>query len=161
MRFTVQFGMQASEKQASDWIYASSFATDGGAFLAGYSGRVVRTDASGRPWRAYDIGAVPRRIADTEDFLYFLTDTRLYILQDRFLVRLIDVFDEGEFVLGQTGFGLLEKKRFRWFTEEGDLIGAVHAKNPIRRVISTPEGLVIETRQRRVRVTGAPEWWEN
>jgi len=161
MQFTVQIGMQASEKQASDWIYASSFTTDGGAYLAGYSGRVVRMDASGRPRCAYDIGAVPRRIADTDDFLYFLTDTRLYILQDRSLVRLIDVFDEGELVLGQTGFGLLEQKRFRWFTETGDVIGAVLTKNPIRRVISTPEGLVIETRQRRVRVTGAPTWWEN
>lgn len=161
MRFSVQVSMHASEKQASDWIYASNFATDGGAYLAGYSGRVVRMDASGRPWRAYDIGAVPRRIADTDDFLYFLTDTRLYILHDRSLVRLIDVFDEGEFVLGQTGFGLLEKKRFRWFTEQGDLVGAVLANNPIRRVHSTPEGLVVETRQRRARITGAPVWWES
>jgi hypothetical protein len=152
--------LQVSEKGASDWIYAASFATDGGVFLAGYSGRVVRTDSSGRPWRAYDIGAVPRRIADTGDFLYLLTDTRLYILQDRSLVRLIDVFDEGMLVLGQTGFGLLEKRRFRWFTEEGDLVGAVLTKSPIRRVHSTPKGLVVETRERRARISGAPMWWE-
>lgn len=160
MQFTIQMGMQGSEKHASDWIYASSFAGDGGAYLAGYSGRIVRTDPSGRPWRAYDIGAVPRRIADTDDYLYFLTDTRLYILRERALVRVIDIFEEGELVLGQTGFGLLEKKGFRWFSEEGDYIGGVITNNPIRRVHSTPDGLVIETRQRRARVSGAPIWWE-
>lgn len=160
MQFTIQMGMQASEKHASDWIYASSFAGDGGAYLAAYSGRIVRTDASGKPWRAYDIGAVPRRIADTDDYLYFLTDTRLYILRERALVRVIDIFEEGELVLGQTGFGLLEKKRFRWFSEEGDYIGGVNTNNPIRRVHSTPDGLVIETRQRRARVSGPPIWWE-
>lgn len=160
VELSVQLGIGGSERQASDWIYAAGFATDGGAYLAGYSGRVVRTDPDGRALRAYDIGAVPRRIADTGDYLYFLTDTRLYILADRSLVRLLDVFDEGELIVGQTGFGLLDKKRFRWFTETGEFVGTVLANNPIRRVYSTPEGLVVETRQRRVLVSGAPMWWE-
>lgn len=161
MQVSIQVSMQTSEKQASDWMYAASFAHDGGAFFAGYSGRVVRTDPRGAPLRAYDIGAVPRRIVDTGDYLYFLTDTRLYILRDEGLVRLLDVFEEGELVLGQTGFGLLEKKRFRWFTEEGDLVGSVLTNNPIRRVHSTPTGLVVETRQRRAEIAGAPVWWED
>jgi hypothetical protein len=55
--------------------------TDQGAFLAGYSGKIVQVDSDGRPVRVYDIGSVPRRIVDTGDFLYFLTDTRLYVLQ--------------------------------------------------------------------------------
>lgn len=160
MRMTVQFGMQASDKQASDWIYAATFAADGGAFLAGYSGRIVRVDPDGRPVRAYDVGAVPRRIGDTGDYLYFLTDTRLYILRDRALVRVLDVFEEGELVLGQTGFGLLEKKRFRWFSETGELQGEVLSNNPIRRIHSTPDQLIVQTRQRRATVTGAPWWWE-
>lgn len=160
MPMTVQFGMQASEKQASDWIYAAAFASDGGAFLAGYSGRIVRVDPTGRPIRAYDIGGVPRRIGDTGDYLYFLTDTRLYVLRERALVRVLDVFEEGELVLGQTGFGLLQKKRFRWFSETGEIQGEVLTDNPIRRVHSTPEHLVIETRQRRATVSGAPYWWE-
>lgn len=161
MKFSLQFSMQASEKQASDWIYAASFAHDGGVFFGGYSGRVLRTDPRGTPIRAYDIGAVPRRIADTGDYLYLLTDTRLYILQNERLVRLLDIFEEGELVVGQTGFGLLEKKRFRWFTEEGDLVGSVLTNNPIRRVHSTPTGLVVETRQRRAEIAGAPVWWED
>lgn len=160
MRMTVQFGIQASEKQASDWIYAAAFAADGGAFLAGYSGRIIRVDATGRPVRAYDIGGVPRRIGDTGDYLYFLTDTRLYVLRDQALVRVLDMFEEGELVLGQTGFGLLQKKRFRWFSETGDLQGEVLTNNPIRRVHSAPDHLLVETRQRRATVSGAPCWWE-
>ena len=160
MRMTVQFGMQASEKQASDWIYAGTFAADGGAFLAGYSGRIVRVDRNGRPIRAYDVGAVPRRIADTGDYLYFLTDTRLYVLRNRALARVLDVFEEGELVIGQTGFGLLEKKRFRWFSETGELSGEVLTKNPIRRVYSAPDRLVVETRRRRATISGAPRWWD-
>jgi hypothetical protein len=158
--FQMTISMQASEKTASDWIYAASFAADGGCFFAGYSGRIVQTDQTGKPVRAYDMGAVPRRIADTGDYLYFLTDTRLYILHGRALVRVMDIFEEGELVMGHEGFGLLDKKRFRWFSETGDFIGEVRTKRPIRRVYPTEVGIVVETRMRRAQVTGAPPWWE-
>lgn len=157
--FEVTVSYQAGEKQASDWIYAASFSSDGGAFLAGYSGRIVQTDRSGNPVRAFDIGSVPQRIANTGKYLYFLTSTRLYILQGTALVRVMDVYEEGEFVAGQEGFGLLEKKRFRWFTEEGELVGEVRTKRPIRRVYPDQDGIVVETRMRRARITGAPRWW--
>ena len=158
--FQITISMQAGEKSASDWIYAASFAADGGCFLAGYSGRIVQTDRNGKPIRAFDIGAVPRRIADTGDYLYFLTDTRLYILRGTALVRVMDIFEEGEFVVGQEGFGLLDKKRFRWFSEEGHPVGEVRTKRPIRRVHPIEGGIVVETRMRRARVTGAPPWWQ-
>ena len=62
--------------------------------------------------------------------------------------------------MGQTGFGLLEKKRFRWFHEEGTYLGSIVTKNPIRRVYYRRDGLVVETRQRRALIRGVPAWWE-
>ncbi len=153
--------MEVSEKQAADWIYAANFAghTDS-VFLAGYSGRVVMLNETGEPVRAYDIGAVPRRIVDTDEYLYILTDTRLYILKGEALHSIVDVYDAGELVVAQTGFGLLEKKQFRWFRKDGDYLGGILTKDPIRRVYSGQDRMVVETRQRRVIVKGGPTWWE-
>ena len=154
-------GIQMSELQAADWVYAANFAgTSHDVYLAGYSGKVVHVSGEGVPIRAYDIGAVPRRIVDTGDYLYFLTDTRHYILKDDALVAITDISDGGNLVIAQTGFGLLEKKRMRWFREDGLHLGTIIAKNPIRRVYHTPAGMVIETRQRRCMVSGVDTWWE-
>lgn len=154
------FSMGASEKSASDWIYAANIGKDGRAFLAGYSGKVLVVSPQGIPERVYDIGAVPRHIADTGEHLYILTDTRLYVLAGDRLEALVDVYGASDVVVGDTGFALLEPKAMTWFTPAGKRMGAVRCKDPIRRVISTSAGLVVETRQHRALVTGAPEWWE-
>ena len=108
----------------------------------------------------YDIGSVPHRIVDTGDYLYLLTGTRLYVLHDDALHALVDTFDGGDLVVAQTAFGLLEKKRLRWFGEDGQYLGGVLSRDPIRRVYATGEGMVVETRQRRALVQGVPTWWE-
>ena len=150
-------GIVAGEIHASDWIYAACFgAKSGTAYLAGYSGRVVQVDENGKGVRAYDIGSVPRRIVDTGEYLYLLTDTRLYILRGDQLVNLMDTFEAGDLVVAQTGFGLLETKRIRWYREDGHSLGAIVAKHPIRRVYSADEGMIVETRQRRAIVRGVP-----
>jgi len=157
---SVSSGMTGGEAQAADWIYAANFAgLDNSVFLAGYSGNVVMIDQGGSPIRAYNIGTVPRRIVDTGDYLYVLTDTRLYVLKGDTLYSVVDVFDAGELLVAQTGFGLLEKKQFRWFLEDGSYQGRIVTKNPIRRVYYR-DGMVVETRQRRVIVDGVPTWWE-
>ncbi len=158
---SVSVRLEGGEKQAADWIYAANFAglTDR-VFVAGYSGRVIVLNENGEALRAYDIGAVPRRIVDTGDYLYFLTDTRLYILMEDKLYAVIDVHDGGDLVVGQTGFGLLENKRFRWFNEDGRYRGSVLTKHPIRRIYATPEGTMVETRQHRAVISGIPNWWK-
>ncbi|HWP92591.1 MAG TPA: J domain-containing protein [Thermodesulfobacteriota bacterium] len=161
VKLTITASYVVSEIHAADWIYAASFAGWSNAvFLAGYSGRVVVLTDSGEPVHAYDIGSVPRRIADTGDYLYLLTDTRLYVLRDETLYTIIDTFDGGDLIVAQTGFGLLEKKRFRWFREDGTYLGGIMTKDPIRRVYSAPGGMRVETRTRRVLVRGVPGWWE-
>lgn len=161
MNFTVSMGMQVSEVHAADWIYAANFAgRSHGVFLAGYSGRIVQVDGEGEPVRAYDIGAVPRRIIDTGDYLYLLTDTRLYVLRDDAIHAIVDTFDGGDLIVAQTGFGLIEKKRLRWFHEDGTYRGAIVTKSPIRRVYYRPEGMVVETRQHKSTIAGVMNWWE-
>lgn len=158
---TMTMSMQVGEISAADWIYAAGFAGGSDAvYLAGYSGRVVHVDDKGEAVRVFDIGSVPRKIVDTGDYLYLLTDTRLYVLHNDALHALVDTFDGGDLVIAQTAFGLLEKKRLRWFHEDGQYMGSVVAKDPIRRVYSTAEGMVVETRRQRAIVQGVPTWWE-
>ncbi|MGO9116045.1 MAG: J domain-containing protein [Desulfomonilaceae bacterium] len=143
-----------------DWIYAANFARTGySTFLAGYSGRVVEVDAAGIPVRVYDIGAVPRHVAETPLHRYILTDTRLYVLCQNQLEALIDVFEQGALIVGDTGFGLLQPKRFQWFTPTGRFLGQVQTRDPIRRMHSGLTELVVETRTHRGIFSGAPSWW--
>ena len=161
VKFSATMTMSVGEIEASDWVYAASFAAESNSvYLAGYSGRVVLVDENGRGVRVYDIGSVPRRIVDTGDYLYLLTDTRLYVLREDELHALIDTFDGGDLVVAQTGFGLVEKKRLRWFREDGHYLGSVVTKDPIRRVYSSADGMIVETRQRRAVVHNVPTWWE-
>ena len=158
---TMSMGMQVGEIHAADWIYAAGFAGGSDAvYLAGYSGRVVHVDDKGEAVRVYDIGGVPRKIVDTGDYLYLLTGTRLYVLHNDSLHALVDTFDGGDLVIAQTAFGLLEKKRLRWFHEDGQYMGSVVSKDPIRRVYSTAKVMAVETRRQRAIVQGVPTWWE-
>lgn len=109
---------------------------------------------------AYDIGTVPRQIVDAGDYLYILTTTRLYVLRDESLHALVDTFDGSDLVVAQTGFGLIENKRLRWFREDGVYLGSILSKAPIRRVYCKGDTTVVETRQHRAAITGAPAWWD-
>jgi DnaJ domain len=159
--FKVRLSFNFGELFASDWIYAASFAAHSNSvYLASYGGRVVVLDENGEGLRVYDIGSVPQRIIDTGEYVYILTGTRLYVLRTDSLHALIDTLDSGNLVIAKSGFGLLEKKRFRWFNNQGGLLGSILSKDPIRRVYCSSEGMVVETRQRRAAVSGAPAWWE-
>ena len=155
----VQFG--GSEQYACDWVYAAAFAAGSdAAYVASYSGRVVLVDDTGKPQRVYDIGSVPTQIIDTGDYLYLLTGTRLYVIQNNALCALVDTYEKGTLVVAQTGFGLLQNKRFRWYHEDGRYLGSVLTKAPIRRVHSKGDTMTVETRQRRATIQGVPTWWE-
>jgi hypothetical protein len=156
----VTVSMIMGEKQAADWIYAAnSGATSDRVFLAAYSGKIVEVTGSGVPKRVIDIGAVPRQIIETAAHLYILTDTRLYVLGGELLEALVDVFDAGDLIVGETGFGLLQSKTFTWHSPKGRVLGLAHTKDPIRRVLSTPHGLILETRQHRAVVEGPQSLW--
>lgn len=141
---------------AQDWVYGASFLACGtGAFLATYSGKVVEVDGAGVPVRVYDVGTVPNEIVDTGDYLYFLTPTRLYVLEGRDrLIALVDVFRQGRLLVTSSGFGLLDNKCFQWFTPSGDKIGEIATRDPIRALYDSDGGAVLKTRQHRSIVKG-------
>lgn len=158
---SISFSMQVSELQASDWINAAAFAgRSNEAFLASASGQIVQVSPSGDPLRVFQTGTAPKRIADTGDFLYFLTDTRLYVLRGEALHAVVDTTDGGDLIVTQTGVGLLEKNRFRWLNEDGTHVGSVLSRDPIRRVYWTPGGLIVESRKKRATIAGPPSWWD-
>lgn len=157
---TIRFDLDG-ELSACDWIYAADFgARTNSVYLAGYSGRVAMLNQDGEGVRVYDTGAPPERIIDTGEHLYILTRSRLYVLSDESLQAVIDTLGSGDLMVAKTGFGSLERKRFRWFSKDGGLLGSVLSRDPIRRVYSTPDALVVETRQRRAVIGGAPSWWD-
>lgn len=157
----IRFSMEMSEKSASDWIYAANFGwRDNRAYLASYSGKVIEVSSAGTPMRVYDIGAVPRHIADAGAHLYLLTDTRLYVLSGERLDGLVDVRERGDFIVAERGFGLLAAKAFTWFSADGTQMGTVSTKDPIRRVLTSKDGLIVETRRHRATIVGPPPWWD-
>lgn len=145
-----------SSGPAQDWIYGASFSGHGsGAFLATYSGKVVEVDGAGVPLRAYDVGAVPKEIVDTGDYLCFLTSTCLYVLEGRNrLVALVDVFRQGRLIIGMAGFGLLDSKCLQWFSPSGVKLGDIISRDPIRTLYHSDEGAVLQTRQHSTLVKG-------
>jgi len=72
----------------------------------------------------------------------------------------VDVFGGGDLIIAQTGFGLLEEKRFRWFSEDGTFVGQVLSRSPIRRVYYSESGMVVETREHKAVIGGVSNWWE-
>ena len=160
LTLSVRMSLGGDERSVADWIYAAGFSYSGGAFFCGYSGKIIEMDGAGQPRRLFDTGSVPRRIADTGDYLYLLTDTRLYVIRGTTLCRVVDVFDKGDLIVGQTGFGLLGGKAFRWYTEDGTFVGGVCTKHPLRRIYPTRQGWNVETRQHKIQIRGVPSWLE-
>lgn len=103
----------------------------------------------------YDIGICPSAIVDVGRYTYFLTPTRLYVVEDQTkLAAFLDVFQQGRLLVSQTGFGLLTSKRLQWFTEAGVKVGELTTRDPIRAIHAAESGVVVQTRQHQVEVRG-------
>ena len=139
-----------------DWVYAASFAAaNGGTYLATYSGKVILLSREGRALVVYDIGTCPKEIVDIGRYTYFLTPTRLYVVEDgRKLAAFLDVFQQGRLVVSQSGFGLLTTKRLQWFTVAGTKVGELVARDPIRALHAIQGGAIVQTRTHQVEVHG-------
>ena len=139
-----------------DWVYAASFAAaDGCAYVATCSGKVILLSREGRPIVVYDIGTCPTEIVDLGRYTYFLTNTRLYVVEDRAkLAALLDVFQQGRLLVARSGFGLLTNKKLQWFTVSGTKVGELSTRDPIRLVHKIEGGAIVQTRQHQVEVRG-------
>lgn len=139
-----------------DWVYSASFAaTDGEAYLATYSGKVILVSRDGQPEMVYDIGTCPSEIVNIGRYTYFLTPTRLYVIEDkRKLAAFIDVFQQGRLLATEAGFGLLTDKQLQWFTPAGVKVGELTARDPLRAIYAADGRAVVQTRQHQVEVQG-------
>ena len=139
-----------------DWVYAASFAAaDGCAYVATYSGKIILLSREGQPLVVYDIGTCPNEIVDVGRYTYFLTPTRLYVVEDRAkIAAFLDVFQQGRLLVSQSGFGLLTSKKLQWFTVSGTKVGELLTRDPIRAVHHIQGGAIVQTRQHQVEVRG-------
>ncbi len=79
--FTIE--VSGFSRRAQDWVYGASFAAGScRVYLATYSGKVIQVSEQGDALRVYDLGTTPEEIVDTGRHLYFLTPTRLYVVED-------------------------------------------------------------------------------
>ena len=139
-----------------DWVYAASFAADGCAYVATYSGKVILLSREGQPLVVYNIGTCPTEIVDLGQYTYFLTNTRLYVVEDRTkIAALADVFQQGQLLVSPSGFGLLTSKKLQWFTVSGKKVGELRTRDPIRTVHKIEGGAIVQTRQHQVVVRGS------
>jgi hypothetical protein len=148
--------MTISDGRPQDWVYAARFAgSGGGVFVATYSGKVILLSHDGRALAVYDLGTCPHDIVDAGQYTYLLTATRLYIIKDRnSLTGIVDVFHQGRFFVGETGFGLITSKKLQWFTPAGAKVGEVQTRDPIRELYAAEGATILRTRQHEVAVRG-------
>lgn len=151
-----QIEMTVTGGTPQDWVYAARFArTDGCAYVATYSGKVILLSREGRALAVYDVGVCPNEIVDTGAYTYLLTATRLYVVKDRSkLAGFLDVFQQGRLMVGQSGFGLITSKKLQWFTPDGVKVGEVATRDPIRELYATDGATIVKTRQHQVVVRG-------
>ena len=152
----VQITITMSTGVPQDWVYAASFAAiDGGAYIATYSGRVILLSREGEARVVFDIGICPSEIVDMGRYTYFLTATRLYVVEDQDkIAAFLDVYQQGRLIVSQEGFGLLTSKALQWFTLAGAKLGDIRTRDPIRAIYATETGAVVQTRRHQVEVRG-------
>ena len=108
-----------------------------------------------QPLVVYDLGTCPTEIVGVGRYTYFLTPTRLYVVEDRIkLAAFLDVFQKGRLLVSQSGFGLLASKNLQWFTPSGTKVGELLTRDPIRTLHKTEGGAIVRTRRHRVEVQG-------
>ncbi len=89
-------------------------------------------------------------LIEVGEYLYILTDTRLYIVDEqKALVNLIDVHDQGRLAVSPEGFGLYANKSLSWYTPTGDFKFSLATKHPLRTFYIVDGYMVVETRQNR------------
>ncbi|HAW59257.1 MAG TPA: hypothetical protein DCX03_09660, partial [Bacteroidales bacterium] len=154
--FTIEVSIEINTGgPALDWIYAAAISNKkGGTYLGTYSGKVVKLDPLGEPEFALDVANIPRQLIEVGEYLYILTDTRLYIVDDeKALVNLIDVHNQGKLAVSPEGFGLYSNKSLSWYTPTGVFEFSLVTKHPLRTFYMIDGYMVVETRQHRAFVS--------
>jgi hypothetical protein len=145
-----------AEEAFVDNLLACAYGSDGKSFyIAGgsYSGHVLKLNERREAVRQYTIGDRPNRIVNCGEHLYIQTEEWLYVIyNDHFCTRIH--IPGAQVFIAQSGFGVIERKHFRWFTPTGTLLGSVISKDPIRRAYFRLNQLLVETKRHRCVLSG-------
>ena len=159
--------VELSENAPPDQIHDVAFSsTCNTAYIATMEGAVWAVNEIGDAVRLYDgLGGRlaipshrPRRIVHIGDYLYLLTESQLYVLTSDDLRIVIDVLPKEELYDAPRGFGLLSRRRIRWYRRDGIYLGTILSKHPIRRLYRAGADTVIETRTERAVFSDVPVW---
>jgi hypothetical protein len=160
VKLTISTGVQLSEASVRDWIETVEFSGDGKRiYLASQSGRVLELDTNGDVVRVYGVGQYCWSLSEVGGRIYVGTTTRLYVLSNGELIGFEDIHDLGRVVVTSSGVILWDEKTVTWLGPDGKRVGQVATRDPVRRVICGEGGWVVQTRQHRAVVLGAPDWW--
>ena len=140
-----------------DWVYAASFAaSDGCAYVATYSGKIVLLSHKGQPLVVFDIGFCPLEITEVGKYTYFMTLAQLYVVEDRAkLAAIIHLPEPARLLEYESGFGILTSRKLEWFTLPGVKVGELLTRDPIKMVHKYDGGAIIQTRQHQAKVRGS------
>lgn len=150
----VRFEFTISDGVPQDWIYAAKFTEDGGAYLGAYAGMVIQVSPQGAPIRVFETKAYPSALLSAGRMGFFLTPTRLHVIDSGKPVACLDTYRQGEPFAATSGFGLLGRNKLQWFNLSGEKVGELNAKDPIRAIHQTNDGMIVKTRQHQIEVRG-------
>jgi len=141
----------SSDRPALDWIYAADFcSSSNGVYIGSYAGKIVKIDENGIAQYVIDVGNIPDTILEIDNYLYITTDTRLYVLgPDLELINLLDLTLEGRLMGSRKGFYLVAENKLSVHNREGEELGEIKSKHPIRAVYESGDELIVESRQHR------------
>ena len=152
-----EISLSVGEATAADWMAYVRFSGDGKkAYAVTSSWTLFEISDGGEPLQAYEVSRYPYGFQEANGRLYLNMESHVLILGNGKVLGRIQTSGKPH-VMPFSNFVLVwESNRVDWLTPEGDPIGHILAKGPIRRVYSTPEGWAIETRQNRCILVGPP-----
>jgi len=149
--------LSVGEAYAADWLAYVCLSGDGcKAYAASCSGSIFEIGERGEVIRAYALNIFPYGMQEAYGKLYVNMEDYLLILADGAVLGRIPTLGKPTIFAYPDHLVLWSDSRVRWFTPDGQPLGQIAAKAPVRRVYPSPEGWVIETRQNRCVLVGPP-----
>ncbi len=156
---TIEMGTYVGASIAADWVAHVTFSGDGSrAYAATSSGRIYEIDMFGQILKFYDLEIFPSFMHEVGGKLYLGTATHLYVISQERLLTAEFIPQTCKVVVGTGGVLLWSGKQISWLSPDGQKLGGVTARDPIRRIRCSHEDWLLETRQHLGVLVGPHRW---
>lgn len=157
--YFIEMGAYVGAAHAADWLTCVTFSGDGSrAYAATSSGRVYEIDMFGHVLRFYDLATHPYFIHEVGGKLYLSSAEHLYVISQGKLLTAVPITRTCKVVVGMGGVLLWDGKKVSWLTPDGQKLGGVTTRDPIRHIRCSHEGWLLKTRQHLGVLVGPPQW---